>query len=351
MSDAGARASNLVTMNDGATPRTLVRTFWRRTLFGPSIGARIRIYEELAPSLAAGIGLKEALHSAADRSAGSRGRALRLLADGLDRDVPLAVTMRANPDVFTPIEAALVATGDRTGRMDVAFRAASTQLERALAVRDRVRHAVAYPLLLVHCFILMASFVRMCFGHSFLLMAVPSFVVLWSAILFGVSLHVAKAGDAGYARLVRRLPLFGPVVRIGSLSRFTRVFGALYGAGVTYAEALPLAGEASGDAAVASEVGLAADALTRGATFAEAISLVASIPTDEMGLFLAGEKAGDLENAALRVSVLEEARFDVAVNRMSAMLRNGLVLLMGLAVGLYAMWFYGKIYGDALKGL
>src|SRR6185369_14642803 len=124
-----------------------VRSFWRRVLHGPSDGARIQIYEELAPTLTAGIGLREALRSTADRNSGAKRRAVLLLADGVDNNVALSAVMRANPETFTAIEAALVETGERTGRMDTAFRAASAQLERAKAVRARMWQSVSYPLL------------------------------------------------------------------------------------------------------------------------------------------------------------------------------------------------------------
>jgi len=328
-----------------------VRTFWRRTLFGPSAGARIEIYEELAPTLAAGIGLKEALHSTADRHSGAKRRAVELLADGLDRDVAMSATMTANPETFTTLEAALVQTGERTGRLDVAFRAASAQLERAKNVRARMLHAVSYPLLLVHCFILMCSLVRMFQGKSFLALALPSFALLWGGIIFVASFHAARADAESYARKLRRVPLLGPVLRVGSLARFARVFAALYGGGVPYDEALVVAGQASGDAAMCAESVGAAEALGRGASMPEALAQMRSIPTDDLGLLLAGEKSGELESAALRVSVLEESRYDVSVNRMAGTLRSGLIVVMGIAVGLYAYDFYVGPMIKAMKGL
>jgi type IV pilus assembly protein PilC len=325
-----------------------VRTFWRRTLFGPSVVARIEIYEELAPTLAAGIGLREALQATTDRHSGAKRRAVELLSDGVERDVPMSVTMRANPEFFTLIEAAIVETGERTGRMDVAFRGAAAQLERAKAVRTRMWQSVSYPLLLVHCFILMCSVVRMFGGGSFLLLAVPSFALLWGGIFLVASVHAARQDSEGYARRLRSIPLFGSVLRVGSLARFARVFAALYGSGVAYGEALLIAGQASGDAVMCAEAVTAASALDRGASLPEALTRMPSIPSDDMGLLLAGEKSGELEGAALRVSVLEDARYDVSVNRMAGLLRNGLVVVMGCAVGLYAVSFYAKYYGAIL---
>jgi type IV pilus assembly protein PilC len=331
----------------GAVAR--VRTYWRRALFGPSVGARIRIYEELAPMLAAGIGLRESLRSTADRRSGAGRRAVELIADGVARDVPPSSTMRANPECFTPLEAALVATGERTGRLDAAFRSASAQLERAQAVRTRMIQAVAYPLLLVHCFILMCAVVRMFGGGSFLLVALPSFALLWGGVFLVASLHAAGAGSPAYFGFLRRLPLLGSVLRTDAVARFARAFAALHGGGVAYGEALTIAGEASGDAVLSSDAEFAARELLDGATMSEALTRMRSIPSDDLGLLVAGEHSGELEGAAGRVADLESARHDVAVNRLASVLRNGLVIVMGIAVGVYAVSFYANLYAPILN--
>lgn len=330
-------------------PLQRVTTFWRRTLTGPSAGARIAIYEELAPTVAAGIGLREALRAVADRHSGAKRRAVELLADGLDHDVQLAATMRSAPAVFSPIEAALVATGERTGRIDVALRAAAAQLERDRDMRNRIIQAVAYPLLVLHCFILMCSLVRMFGGGSFLLLAVPSFLALWGGVFAVASLHAAFAGSPGYARWVERVPVLGAVIRAGALARFARAFAALHGTGVSYDESLSVSAEASGNAIIRSDAALAVYAVRSGQPFSVALATMKSIPLDDYGLLIAGEQAGDLEGAANRVAKLEDDRFEVVTKRATAVLPGLLMLVMGAAVAFYAISFYANLYGGILS--
>ena len=330
---------------------TRVRTFWRRALLGPSPGARIEIYEELAPTLGAGIGLREALRTTAERHGGIKRRTVELLADGVDRDVALSETMRANPDSFTPIEAALLATGERTGRLDVAFRGAAAQLERTRGVRNRLLQAVAYPLLLVHCFILMCSVVHMFGGGSFLLVFVPSLVGFWGTIFVIASLHAANADRPGYARFVHRIPIVGRVVRAGALARFARSLAALHGGGVPYDESLRAAADAAGNAQLRADAALAIHALSQGAPLPVALAQMSSLPSDDRGLLVAGEQSGELEAAAVRVANLEDERFDVVVKRMASVLPGILVAVMGMLVAAYAFQFYASQYADLDKML
>jgi type II secretory pathway component PulF len=330
---------------------TRVRTFWRRALLGPSPGARIEIYEELAPTLGAGIGLREALRSTAERHGGTKRRTVELLAAGLERDVAPSETMRANPDSFTPIEAALLSTGERTGRLDIAFRGAAAQLERSRGVRNRLLQAVAYPLLLVHCFILMCSVVRMFGGGSFILTLLPMLIGFWGTIVVIASLHAANADRPGYARFLHRIPIVGRVVRAGALARFARSFAALHGGGVPYDESLRVAADASGNAVLRADAAVAIHALSRGAPLPAALDQMTTIPSDDRGILIAGEQSGELEAAGLRVANLEDERFDVVVKRMASVLPGILVAIMGIVIGAYAFHFYAGQYAELDKML
>lgn len=329
------------------TPLSRVRAFWRRTLRGPGVGARIEIYEELAPTVGAGIGIREALAASAGRHGGAKHRALTLLLDGLGRDVPLSETMRRSPDAFSGLEAALVATGERTGRLDAAFRAAAAQLERTRSVRNRIVQAVSYPMLLVHCFILMVSIVGAANGHSFVKTALPSFAAFWGGLFLLTSIHVALALEATYANVLAAVPIVGRVVRAGALGRFLRSFAALHGAGIAYEDCLRLSAAASNDGAVLADANAAARSLAGGAPLSEALGRMSTIPVDDRGLLIAGEQSGDLEAAANRAAGLEEDRFDVVLKRATALLPGCLVMLIGIAVGWYAISFYAGLY----KGL
>jgi type II secretory pathway component PulF len=330
------------TTGGGAVAR--VRMFWRRALFGPSAGARIEIYEELAPALSAGIGVIEALDATAARNRGAKRRAVRVLADGVATDVALSATMRAHPVMFTPIEAALVETGERTGRLDSAFRAASKQLDRARATRNRVLQGCLYPLLLVHVFVVTTSVVRAGAGGSFLGTALPLLALIWGTLLVAASANAALADSRAYARVLGALPVVGTALRTGALARFARAFGALHGAGMTYDESLRIAAEASGSALLRSDAAVAAHALARGMPFSAALEQMPSVPSDVRGILTSGEHAGELESAAVRVAEFQEERGEVVTKRALALLPGCLVLIIGLAVAAWAFQVLGGIY-------
>jgi type II secretory pathway component PulF len=335
--------------DDGALAR--IRVFWRRALVGPPIGARIEIYEELAPTLAAGIGVREALRAVVDRHRGAKRRAAECLAHSVERDVPLSETMRANPDTFTAIEAALVATGERTGRLDVAFRGAAAQLERRRSTANRLIQVCVYPLILVHVMLVIMPLGIIAAARGFgayLAFVVPALLVCWGALFVAASVHAALAAHPAYARFVERIPVVGRVTRAAALARFARSFAALHGAGVSHDEALGVAAEASGNAELEAETAAAIRSLREGRPLPVALDHLGMLESDVRGLLLAGEQSGELESAARRVADLEDERFDVVLNRAVAVLPSILIGLIAIVVAVLAFKVIGGYYKSIL---
>lgn len=348
----GPQSAATATRADGkdrrrASPLNLdgkaIAAFWRRSLRGPTARTRMLLYDEIAPSLGAGVGLRQSLEGARARHGGrGRRRALDALAGAAASGTSLAEAMRAEPDVFSPLETALVAAGERTGRLDAAFRAASAELSKARAASSRTLQASLYPLFLAHFFVLVP--LPLARGASVTGFALPLLAALWAAAAGLTSLHVGLRGSRGYAAALARIPVVGGLRRAGSLARFARCLAALHASGSSHGESVRLAADASGDAEVRADASVAAHLLDRGASLPQAFDAMACLPQDDRNLLVAGEQSGELESAATRVADLEQARRDALLGRTMALLPALLVLLVGLAVAWLAISFYGRLF-------
>ncbi len=325
-----------------------VKRFWRRVLRSPSPRARIEVYGELAPLVAAGIGVRDAVRREAERHSGAKRRLLAALDDGLARDVPPSETMRAHPEVFSALEAAIVATGERTGRLDVAFREAARQIERAKATRDRTIQACIYPLFVLHFLIAGMTLGTIAASRgmgAYFAFVVPTLALLWGAILGAVSVHAGLAPRPGYERFLRALPVVGRIRRASGLARFARAFSALHGAGVPYDACLRTAADASGDAALREETYRVAPDVARGDPLPSILSRIASLPPDTVTFLAAGEHAGDLEMSLARVADMEDERAEVAVRRLLSVLPGILIAIVGLIVAWVVIGYYASVLG------
>jgi type II secretory pathway component PulF len=326
--------------------RSEAATAWKRWLTGPGLGNRVLLHEEIASLVGAGIGIREALADLRDRSTGRRRRALERLADAVAHGVPPGRALAAMPEAFSPAEAAIVAAGDRTGRLDQAFREAAAEVERARQALGRLVRSIAYPLFLVHfaLFVPACSVMQMRSGPATARMFVwTTFLLMWTAILGVWTLHVAHRRDVGWGRTVARLPFVGDVVASGALSRAGRVAAAVHGAGTTLPDTLHAAADAAGNGWIEADLRAAAERIREGSTATEALVRVEALSSAARSLVETGEKTGTLDLAFGRIAQIEDERFTAAARRLSVALAAALMVLVGLVV----FWLLASVLGKA----
>ncbi|MCE9634345.1 MAG: type II secretion system F family protein [Planctomycetes bacterium] len=318
-------------------PWSEAKIAWRRWLQGPGLNARMFLYEELASLTGAGIAMREAVRDLAARSSGRRRRAL----EGLDHDLARGLTPGAafmsRPESFAPVEAHLIASGERTGRYDRAFRDAAAEVERARKTQSKVLRAVAYPLFLLHFALLVPAYaiLRQKTGPLTAQVVVClALLAFWGLVVGGITLHLARRGRPAWGRAVATFPLFGEPARHAALARASRVAAALQDAGADLADSFDGAADASGNGWVAEDLRAACEDVRRGRTATESLSRVKAYGTDARSLLETGEKSGAIAEAFARIATIEDERFDGALRRAAVALN---AILFGAAV-LIVVW-------------
>lgn len=329
-------------------PTDDAKTAWRRWLLGPTLTDRMFLYEELAAMTGAGFGVRDAVRDLAGRAGGRRRAALDGLGAELDRGATTGEAMARLPECFAPVEAHLVAAGDRTGRFDRAFRDAVAEVERTRQTSAKVLRAVAYPLFLLH----FALFVPGCVllsnasGMRAAQWTVGTvFVLFWAAVLAALTWHVDRRKSPGWGRAIATIPLFGAAGRSAALARSSRVAAALYDAGADLDRTFEGAADASGNGWMAEDLRAAAASVRRGVSATEALRGVGAYGSDAQSLLETGEKSGTLGESFLKIAMIEEQRFDTALRRIAVALGAGLMLAVGVAVLWMAVRTFSQAYG------
>jgi type II secretory pathway component PulF len=321
--------------------RSDAATTWKRWLFGMSGRARMLLYEETASLVGAGFGIREALADLMGRSGGRRRRALERLADAVHHGVPVGEAMLGFPEHFAPVEARLVAAGEKTGRLDRAFRDAAAEIARARVARDRFVKSAAYPVFLLH----FALFVPSCVlasnrssGSAATLQAFAICLVAWGAVAALTTLHLSRRDTPGWGRALAHLPLVGPVARSAAISRASRVTAALHDAGEDLPSTLSHAADACGNGWVASELRDAAGRVQQGVPLTAALVGVGAFGTDARHLVETGERSGTLSESFRRIAELEDQRFSAAAVRLA-------VAVGAVVFAVVVLWVLQMAYG------
>ncbi len=271
--------------------------------------------------------------------------------------------------VFPPLYVNMVRAGELGGFLEVVLQRLSEYLESAQQLRDEVRSALTYPVLLT-----------VAMGGSMLVLLVyvlPKFASLFSDIgkalplqarlILAVSnalrsywwvLLLAVVGVVGSVQYTirtprgryswdqwkLRLPLLGNLVRKMEVARLARTLGTLLKSGVPMLQALGTVKEIMGNQVLSRSIGEVEVGVREGAGISEPLGRSGVFPTLAVQMIAVGEETGRLDELLLRVAEHFDREVRVAVQQFTRLLEPVLILVMGVGVGFIVISMLSAIF-------
>lgn len=333
--------------------------WWRRSIrfsTGLSQPDIILITRELATLLQAGLPLDRAIAMSAELEAeGPRLQFLQAVLERVRGGVPLAEALAQQKAPLPSFYVGMIRAGEAGNTLDAVLARLADTLERAQALRESIRSAMYYPIIVlvvagVTLTILLTAVVpefKPLFEDSGAALPTAMAVLLaagdflkawWWALLVGIVALVlllrqyrrSVEGRLRWDRFVSRLPLFGDLVLKIEVARFARTLGTLLGNGVTALPAFTIAVGAIGNRAIARAIEAVRNRLQRGEGLAVPLLETGAFPRLAAQLVQVGEESGQLEAMLLRVADI----YDVQVKRTLDRLLSLLVPLVTIGLGL-----------------
>src|SRR5690348_12627278 len=185
----------------------------------------------------------------------------------------LAAAFRKYPLYFDALFCNLVAAGEQAGILETLLDRLATYQEKTLAIKSKIKAALFYPIAIIAvAFVITAVimiFVIPAFKQVFtafgadlpaptlFVMAISDAFVQYWYIIFSViggsiygfleSWKRSLAVQIFMDRLMLKAPVFGHLVKISSIARWTRTLSTMFAAGVPLVEALDSVGGAAGN--------------------------------------------------------------------------------------------------------
>ncbi len=316
------------------------------------------VSRQLATLLAAGVPAVEALDALAEQA---ERPAVRRVLQAVREDVvggsALADALARQRGSFPALYSSMVRAGEAAGALDaVLARLASwTETQSQLAVKTR--NALAYPVLMLIASLTIVSFLlafvvpkvtrifadqqqalplptRLLLGLSnFLLDNLGMLLFLLAAALTGAVVALRRPPvRLALDRAFLRAPVVGPLFTRIAVARFARTLSTLLAGGLPLLDALPIAGDVSGNGAMAQAVRAAATAVREGHALAPTLRELGLFPPMLVHMVRVGERAGDLEAMLERVSAAYDGEVEGALATLTAVLEPVLILAMGAVV-------------------
>lgn len=320
--------------------------FWQHD--GMQRAEKAELFRELAKLVGSDFHLDRALQLLLGQKAGPGRRAwLAALQRGLSEGLGVAESLRVHGGgVVDGLEIALLAAGERSGRLAPAFEHLARYHAAAAEAAVKARGALIYPLLLLHVAIVLPEIPGALQAETgvagFAIGVLLRLGLLWGALLLlGLLWRAASrraAEQAGLDRLLGRLPLLGAPRRHWALARFCQVFHAGLLAALRPSDCCRLAGEAAQSGAVRAGGEAAARRVETGEPLAEALAVTAAFDPLFVNAVATAEVAGGLDDEMRRWAQAESLRAAEAVERAAVWLpRVGYALVV-----VYVVW---RIFG------
>ena len=252
----------------------------------------------------------------------------------------------------------MVSAGEASGTLEITLDRLADFLDEQVRFRGRILAALAYPAFMTVIGAGMLFFVfsfvmprvvgmfedtkqQLPFITLVLLNVVRFLSSFWWAILLvvaGAAYYLRRyiATPAGKetvdARLLR-MPVFGTLIRMIAVSRFTRTFGTLLQSGVPTLAALDIVKNVIGNSVLANAVQKARENVREGESIADPLRRSGLFPPVVVQMVAVGEKSGELEKMLLKISDSFDRTVETRITGLMALMEPVIILVMGLIIG------------------
>jgi len=282
----------------------------------------------------------------------------------------LTQAFRKYPLYFDALFCNLVGAGEQAGILESLLDRLATYKEKTQAIKSKIKAALFYPIAIIAvAFIITAVimiFVIPAFKQVFtsfgadlpaptlFVMAISdAFVKYWYIIfplIFGGVYGFMYAWKRSLAvqifmdKLLLRVPVFGHLVRISTIARWTRTLSTMFAAGVPLVEALDSVGGASGNHVYLVATRQIQQAVSTGSSLTVAMTDVGVFPSMVIQMVQIGEESGALDGMLSKVADFFEAEVDDAVEALSSLMEPIIMVVLGTLIGGMVIAMYLPIF-------
>jgi MSHA biogenesis protein MshG len=373
--DTGAVADQLlaigvtpVEISPAAESAAIAAPEWWRRLSAPAISdVDVMLFSrQMYSLLKAGVPIMRAL-AGLQQSANNRSLAEVIgdLRASLDAGRELSAAMRSHPRVFNAFYVSVIRIGETTGELDQSFNRMFGYMEFEKDIRDRIKAAVRYPIIvlvvIVAAVAIVNFFVIPAFAKIFEAQRVPLplltrlligmsnfFINYWPLVvaISGVKMYLAtEQGRFWWDRHKLRLPLAGPIILRATLARFARSMALAVRAGVPIVQAMSVVAEVVSNSYMALRIHSMRDGIERGETVLRTATASGIFTPVVLEMVSVGEETGELDDLMTEVADMYEREVDYEIKNLAANIEPILTVALGVMVLILALGVFLPMWG------
>ncbi len=270
----------------------------------------------------------------------------------------LSQALDARGEVFSRFYVNIVRAGEAGGALGVVLQRLSDTMERNKELRESVKSALIYPVILVCVAVASVALLLVwvvpqfeaTFAQAGKALPLPTLVVVtvgkfmrawWWAVAAAVVVGVfwyrwrGRKPAIRFARDSRllRMPLLGDLIAKVETTRFARTLSTLLANGVTLLAGLSIVKETMTNVVMAGALDGVISKLREGKGFGRPLADTGLYPRLASQMILVGEESGRLEEMLARVAEVYDREVQMAIKRFLSVLEPVLILSLAVMIG------------------
>ena len=294
---------------------------------------------------------------------------IKEIKESVESGATLADSLKRYPKHFDNLFVNMVAAGEAGGILDIILKRLSGYMEKAAALKRKVKGAMVYPAITISVAIIVVAiilvFVIPVFQEMFadfgsalpaptlIVIAISEFVkskihyIIGAVILFALAFrqyYKTSKGRLVVDAVMLKLPVFGILLRKVAVAKFTRTMGTMLGSGVAILDALDIVAKTSGNKVVENAIYSVRTGIAEGRTMADPLQASGVFPAMVCQMIAVGESTGALDAMLEKIADFYDEEVDQAVENLTAMIEPMMIVFLGVVIGGLIVAMYLPIF-------
>lgn len=351
------------------------KNFFNITIFEAKVSAadKLMITRNLQIMVSTGLPLVKSFSLLAGQTKNSRlKKALMAIREKIGKGESLADSLRGYPKIFPEIFVNMVAAGEASGTLENALQVLSMQIEKDYRLKSKIQKAMIYPAILLSVMIIVGAIVMAVFVpglktlfagigaelpiYTKIFIAVGEFVmkywyflVLFVGLVIPIILKLLKTPKGRILKdtVLIKLPFFSALVKKSNSASFVRSLSSLIASGVSLVESLEISSRTVSNFYFEKALKEAAEKIKKGEDLSMALSLNKSIfPFGAIETIEVGEETGETSTILKKLADFYEEQVMDAADSVSVLIEPVLIVVLGIAVGIFAFAVMAPLYSS-----
>jgi type IV pilus assembly protein PilC len=287
----------------------------------------------------------------------------------VEKGETFADALRRHPKIFDNLYSNMVEAGEVGGILDTILKRLAAYMEKAMALKGKVKSAMVYPAAIVSIAVIVIVFLMIFVIPTFATMfegagaalPLPTQIVMSAsfytkryivhtivlAVVVGFlfkRFYATEKGKLVVDNIILKVPVFGSLIQKVAVAKFTRTMGTLIASGVPILQGLDVTARTAGNKVIEKAVLSVIDDVQKGQNIAETLEKKKVFPTMVVQMIGVGEAAGALDSMLNKIADFYDEEVDTAVEGLTSLLEPALMAFLGVVVGFIVVAMYLPIF-------